>query len=263
MGQPVQDVLAEGLAEATLPSVARPRTWRPASSRAAGQPRVLLIGPQGGLPASIQELLEDLGCDVQIVPDAGSAMSSASAGAFDVLVVDGQLSDGAGFDFCRDVRARGDETPILLFTARNRVSERIQGLRSGADDCVDDSFERTELVARVEALLRRRSAGAGRSSVTYRFGEISLDLRKSELKRHGVAVSLSPKEYQLLRYLLEHRGVTLSREELLNEVWGYDAMPSTRTVDVHVAWLRRKLEVNPRCPQLIITVHGTGYKFVA
>jgi two-component system alkaline phosphatase synthesis response regulator PhoP len=125
-----------------------------------------------------------------------------------------------------------------------------------------------ELLARIEAVLRRSiataaAAGQPAGGDSYRFGDVTIDFRKAEVVKDGAPVELSALEFKLLRYFIEHKGAVLSRDELLNEVWGYDAMPSTRTVDVHVAWLRQKLEDNPRHPQYITTVHGLGYKFVA
>ena len=154
------------------------------------------------------------------------------------------------------------QTPILMLTARSQVVDRVVGLKLGADDYLTKPFETIELLARIEALLRR--APSGPSGVTlerYQFGDITVDVRKAEVTHKGVELDLSAKEFQLLKYFIEHRGATVSRDELLQEVWGYHAMPSTRTVDVHVAWLRQKLEPNPRVPQYILTVHGMGYKF--
>jgi two-component system alkaline phosphatase synthesis response regulator PhoP len=137
------------------------------------------------------------------------------------------------------------------------------GLKLGADDYLVKPFEMAELLARIEALLRRGAAASSTTvGETYRFGEIFVDLRKAEVTRAGQPIELSAREFKLLRYFVEHRGAALSRDELLNEVWGYNAMPSTRTVDVHVAWLRQKIEDNPRHPQYIHTVHGLGYKFM-
>jgi two-component system alkaline phosphatase synthesis response regulator PhoP len=130
-----------------------------------------------------------------------------------------------------------------------------------------------ELLARIEALLRRvppatgaaanaKGSATGESGDTYSFGAIHADFRRAEVTREGERLELSAREFKLLRYLIEHRGATISRDELLNEVWGYNAMPSTRTVDVHIAWLRQKLEPNPHYPQFILTIHGLGYKFV-
>ena len=154
-------------------------------------------------------------------------------------------------------------TPILMLTARGQVVDKVVGLKLGADDYLTKPFETIELMARLEALLRRRPSSPQRSGDVYRFGDIAFDVRRAEVTRAGEPVELSAREFKLLRYFIEHRGATLSRDELLNGVWGYDAMPITRTVDVHVAWLRQKLETNPRRPQFILTVHGTGYKFVS
>jgi two-component system alkaline phosphatase synthesis response regulator PhoP len=160
------------------------------------------------------------------------------------------------------LRQSGVNTPILMLTARGQVVDKVVGLKLGADDYLTKPFEMIELLARVEALLRRAPAAQSPQSEAYQFGAIKIDFRRAEVERESKKIELSAKEFQLLRYFVEHREATLSRDELLNEVWGYDAMPTTRTVDVHVAWLRQKLEPNPRRPQFILTVHGMGYKFV-
>jgi two-component system alkaline phosphatase synthesis response regulator PhoP len=151
-----------------------------------------------------------------------------------------------------------------MLTARGQVVDRVVGLKLGADDYLVKPFEMAELLARVEALLRRShvQVPASGSPDAYRFGDVAVDFRRAEVMKSGQPLDLSAREFKLLRYFVEHRGATLSRDELLNEVWGYNAMPSTRTVDVHVAWLRQKLEDNPRHPQYIQTVHGLGYKFL-
>ena len=149
-----------------------------------------------------------------------------------------------------------------MLTARSQVADRVVGLKLGADDYLTKPFAMAELLARVEARLRRPRGRRRRGRGAYRFGDVMVDFRRAEVERDGQPVDLSAKEFQLLRYFLENRGATLSRDELLDKVWGYDAMPTTRTVDVHVAWLRRKLEPNPRHPQFILTLHGLGYKFV-
>jgi len=167
-----------------------------------------------------------------------------------------------GFDVCRELRRRGVATPILMLTARGQVVDKVVGLKLGADDYLTKPFETIELVARLEALLRRRGSGPQPGGEAYRFGAVVVDFRRAEVTRDGTRVDLSAREFKLLRHFVAHRGATLSRDELLAEVWGYDETPLTRTVDVHVAGLRQKIEANPRVPEHILTVHGLGYKFV-
>ncbi len=179
--------------------------------------------------------------------DGNTAVSRATGEPFDVIVLDVMLPGRDGFDVARTLRHQGIQTPILMLTARGEVVDRVVGLKLGADDYLTKPFEMIELLARLEALLRRAPASAGVSLERYQFGDVVVDVRKAEVTRNGVALDLSAKEFHLLRYFIEHRGATLSREELLHQVWGYQSTPSTRTVDVHVAWLRQKLEPNPAC----------------
>jgi two-component system alkaline phosphatase synthesis response regulator PhoP len=149
---------------------------------------------------------------------------------------------------------------VIMLTARGQVVDKVVGLKLGADDYVTKPFEMMELLARIEAKLRRAPVNL-HPAEGYQFSDIRIDFHRAEVLKDGAPIELSAREFQLLRYFIEHRGTTLTREELLNEVWGYNAMPSTRTVDVHVAWLRQKIEPNPRHPQFIVTIHGMGYKF--
>ena len=165
-----------------------------------------------------------------------------------------------GFAVCRELRHRGLEFPILMLTAKSQVVDKVVGLKLGADDYLTKPFEMIELLARLEALLRRRGEGSTAAGI-YEFGGVKADFRRAELTRDGAPVSLSSLELRLLRYLIEHRGEVLSRDRLLDEVWGYDATPVSRTVDVHVASLRSKVERNPAHPDFIITVHRAGYRF--
>jgi two-component system alkaline phosphatase synthesis response regulator PhoP len=156
--------------------------------------------------------------------------------------------------------AHGLATPIIMLTARGQVVDKVVGLKIGADDYVTKPFDMMELMARVEALLRRapsRPAGQG----IQQFGAVRVDLRGTEVWRENVPVNLSAREFQLLRYFVEHPGATISRNELLKEVWGYSTETFTRTVDVHIVSLRQKLEKDPKHPELIVTVPGLGYKF--
>jgi two-component system, OmpR family, alkaline phosphatase synthesis response regulator PhoP len=223
--------------------------------------RILLVEDEPGLVLTLTDRLEAEGYHVDSATDGETAIARAGAEPFDVILLDVMLPRRDGFEVCRTVRQRGLTTPILMLTARGQVVDRVVGLKLGADDYLTKPFEMAELLARIEALLRRAPQAAAAAAAQYRFGDVTLDFRRTEVSKAGEAVELSALEFKLLRYFVEHRGATLSRDELLNEVWGYDAMPSTRTVDVHVAWLRQKLEPNPRIPQYILTIHGLGYKF--
>jgi two-component system alkaline phosphatase synthesis response regulator PhoP len=224
--------------------------------------RILLVEDEPGFRVALQRRLAREGHHVEQADDGQSGLQRASTELFDLVVLDVTLPDRSGFEVCREMRRRGVETPVIMLGARAQVEDRVVGLRLGADDYLVKPFAMSELLARVEARLRRPTSAAPQAAEAYRFGDVEVDFRKAEVVRAGQPVSLSAKEFQLLRYLVRQRGATLSRDELLNEVWGYDAMPSTRTVDVHVAWLRRKLEPSPARPRYILTRHGLGYKFV-
>ncbi|MEW6207014.1 MAG: response regulator transcription factor [Acidobacteriota bacterium] len=224
--------------------------------------RILLIEDEPGLVLTLSDRLRSEGYTVEAVSDGEAGLERATAEPFDLIVLDVMLPRKNGFDVCRDLRQRGVQTPIIMLTARGQVVDKVVGLKLGADDYLTKPFEMIELLARLESLLRRAPLAAASSVDSYRFGNISVDFRRAEVYRDDRMIELSAREFQLLRYFIEHRGSTLSRDELLNEVWGYNSMPSTRTVDVHIAWLRQKIESNPRHPQYILTVHGLGYKFV-
>jgi two-component system alkaline phosphatase synthesis response regulator PhoP len=222
--------------------------------------QLLLVEDEPGLVLTLTDRLRREGYAVEHCADGESALERAAAEPFDLVLLDVGLPRMNGFDVLRELRKRGVETPVIMVTARGQVIDKVVGLKLGADDYVTKPFDMAELLARIEAKLRRPSPGV-RTSEGQQFGDVRVDFRRAEVTRGGVAVEMSAREFQLLRYFLEHRGATLTREELLNEVWGYNAMPSTRTVDVHVAWLRQKIEPNPRHPQYILTIHGMGYKF--
>ena len=223
--------------------------------------KLLLVEDEPGLVMTLTDRLVAEGYDVESVGEARGALERATAGAHDAILLDVMLPGGNGFDVCRELRHRGVRTPILMLTARGQVVDRVVGLKLGADDYLVKPFDMAELLARIEALLRRAPATAVTAD-GFRFGDVSIDFRRAEVTKAGQPVELSAREFKLLRYFAEHAGAAISRDELLNQVWGYHAMPSTRTVDVHVAWLRQKLETNPRHPQHLLTVHGLGYKFV-
>jgi two-component system alkaline phosphatase synthesis response regulator PhoP len=222
--------------------------------------RILLVEDEPGLVLTLSDRLAREGYAIETSGDGESALERATTEGFDLVLLDVMLPSMNGFDVIRELRRRGIETPVIMLTARGQIVDKVVGLKLGADDYVTKPFEMVELLARIEAKLRRAPV-TPHPADGYQFGDIRIDFRRAEVARNGEPVELSAREFQLLRYFIEHRGATLTREELLNEVWGYNAMPSTRTVDVHVAWLRQKVEPTPRHPQFILTVHGLGYKF--
>jgi two-component system alkaline phosphatase synthesis response regulator PhoP len=201
------------------------------------------------------------GYSVEAASDGETALEIACDESFDLIILDVMLPGKNGFDVCRDLRQKGEQTPILMLTARSQVVDKVVGLKLGADDYLTKPFDMMELLARVEALMRRAPDRKVGPPDSYRFGDVRVDFRRAEVTREDEPVELSALEFKLLKYFIENRGATISRDELLDKVWGYDAMPYSRTVDVHVSWLRQKLEPNPTHPQYILTVHRQGYKF--
>lgn len=224
--------------------------------------RILLVEDEQGLVLTLSDFLDSEGYTVEVANDGDAGFRRAVEEAFDILILDVMLPRKNGFDLLRDLRQRGLQIPAIMLTARGQIVDRILGLKLGADDYLTKPFDMGELLARIEAILRRAPAANGNGADVYVFGSVRVDFRRAEVTRANKIIDLAAREYHLLRYFIEHREATLSRDELLNEVWGYDAMPVTRTVDVHVGLLRQKLEPNPRHPQYFLTVHGLGYKFV-
>lgn len=223
---------------------------------------ILLIEDEEALRMTLSDRLGSEGYAVECAHDGQEGLQKAIRSPYDLILLDVMLPRKNGFDVCREVREAGLETPIIMLTARGETVDKIVGLKLGADDYVAKPFDMMELMARVEAMLRRAAARNGGSNVQ-QFGDIRVDLLGTEVTRKGKPVALSAREFQLLRYLIEHRGVTLPRNKILSEVWGYSADTFTRTLDVHVASLRQKLESDPKRPELIHTVPGLGYKFAA
>jgi two-component system alkaline phosphatase synthesis response regulator PhoP len=223
--------------------------------------RILLIEDEPGLVLTLSDLLEAEGYTVETASEGTTGLAKATGGQFDVIILDVMLPGKNGFDICREIRSSGSDVAILMLTAKTQVIDRVVGLKLGADDYLTKPFDPSELLARVEALLRRARKENLRPVLRYQFGAVQLDFEKAEALKNGMPVSLAGKEMQLLRYLIDHRGKVLSRDELLQEVWEYQSDVSTRTVDVHIAWLRQKLETNPQSPKHILTVRGSGYRF--
>ena len=223
--------------------------------------QLLLIEDDAGLVFTLTDRLLAAGYGVATALDGVAGLKQALQNVVDCIILDVMLPEKNGFDVCRELRQKGVFTPILMLTARGQTDDKVTGLKLGADDYLTKPFEAAELLARLEALIRRKELNTQTSHQTYEFGDVRVDVRGMTVFRGGVAVEMSAKEFQLLHYLIEQKGKTLSRDEILNNVWGYDATPTTRTVDTHVAWLRQKLEPNPPEPRYILTAYGVGYKF--
>lgn len=225
------------------------------------QESILLVEDEEALRMTLGDRLRSEGYGVDYAADGDEGFEKATALPFDLILLDIMLPRRSGLDVCRDIRKAGLITPVLMLTALGQTSDKVAGLKIGADDYVTKPFNMPELMARVEALLRRSPSRPPMPSVIYQFGTVRVDLRGTEVVRDGKVLNLSAREFQLLRYFLEHPGATLAREELLTKVWGYSEQTFTRTVDVHVAGLRQKLETEPKQPRFFVTVQRLGYKF--
>ncbi len=221
--------------------------------------KILVVEDEEVIRMTLGDRLESEGYTVEFAVDGEEGFQKASRNAYDLVLLDIMLPRKNGFDVCRDIRMAGVVVPILMLTARGQTIDKVLGLKIGADDYLTKPFEAMELLARIEALLRRANVPA--AAGVHKFGSLQVDLRGTAVSRDGKVVPLSAREFQLLRYFVEHRGTTLSRDVLLKEVWAYSTEAFTRTVDVHVASLRQKLEEDPKKPSLIVTVPGLGYKF--
>jgi two-component system alkaline phosphatase synthesis response regulator PhoP len=221
---------------------------------------ILLIEDEVGLRTMLSDRLLAEGYTVEEAADGEEGLDKASASAFDLIILDIMLPRLSGLDVCRELRRRGIATPILVLTVRNETVDKVIGLRIGADDYMTKPFDAAELLARIDALLRRLASRPGQGQ--YQFGSIRVDLEKSQVTRDGKRVYLTGREFQLLRYFVERAGSVIPRDELLRAVWGYDRDTFTRTVDTHVRTIRQKLEETPHWPSLILTVSGVGYKLV-
>ena len=226
--------------------------------------RLLVVEDEISTAHALERLLVHQGFQVDVLGNGRDALALASSRFFDLIVMDVGLPDISGFELCAQMRGKAVNAPILMLSAYGRTSDKVRGLDAGADDYLTKPFAKEELEARVSAMLRRSSWRTAQRSTTRRFefGAVTVDLDHQRIEREGNAVALSNKEFALMRYLFEHAGESLSRQELLWEVWGYREAPSTRTLDVHVAWLRQKIEPSPKAPMHILTIPKVGYKFV-
>jgi DNA-binding response OmpR family regulator len=225
--------------------------------------RILLIEDEPTLSLLLQERLEKEGYSVLPCRDGERGLCEALRGSADLAVLDIRLPRRNGFEVCRELRRHGLNLPVLMLTARGDVKDRIKGLKIGADDYLAKPFDVNELLARIEALFRRATNLAPQLiDPVFSFGDVIVDLKKAEVLRNGEPVELTAKEFGLLQYFIANPNERLSRRMLLEQVWGYKQTLNTRTVDLHVAQLRHKIEPEPKHPRYILTVFGSGYKFV-
>ncbi len=222
--------------------------------------KVLIVEDDQAMAVALRDGFTYEGYAVQVARDGLAGLRLATERGLDLVILDVMLPRMSGLDVCRQLRSTGHDTPIIMLTARGQEIDKVLGLKTGADDYVTKPFSFLELMARVEAVLRRTTK-AGEQLETVQFGDVAVNFKNFEATKAGTAVELSPREFKIIRYFVEHRGEVVTRDQLLDSVWGYDGLPLTRTVDMHIAKLRQKIEDTPGDPRHIITVHRVGYKF--
>jgi two-component system alkaline phosphatase synthesis response regulator PhoP len=222
--------------------------------------RVLLLEDKPVIATMIRELLNRAGAIVHVSRSGDDGMAAARATRYDLIIVDIALPDRDGLEICRELRGQDAYTALLLITGATTASMKVAALKCGADDCVTLPWNPEEFLARIEVLLRR-SAMHGQRIDFYETGHLRFDFKNSEFSNQGQCIELSEREVRLLRYLIRHRGELVTRQELLTGVWGYSDLSYSRTVDVHMVRLRRKIEIHSHAPSIILTVYGRGYRF--
>jgi two-component system alkaline phosphatase synthesis response regulator PhoP len=224
-------------------------------------PKILIVEDEPGMVAGLRDNFEFEGYQVLSAVDGVSGLERALADSPDLVILDVMMPRMSGLDVCKQLKSKRPAIPIIMLTARGQEVDKVVGLELGADDYVTKPFSIRELLARVKAVLRR-AGSVPKSKDRYTFGDVEVNLQSCQVSRRGRSLDFSSKEFDLLKYFLSHPGEALTRDRLLEEVWGYDKFPTTRTVDAHIVRLRQKLEAKPDDPRFFLTVHGTGYKFV-
>ena len=223
--------------------------------------RILIVEDEPAMVAGLRDNFEYEGYEVISAGDGAHGLDRALADNPDLVVLDVMMPRMSGLDVCKQLKAQRPGIPIIMLTARGQEIDKVVGLELGADDYVTKPFSIRELMARVKAVLRRVSPPAPPPEI-YRFSDVEVNVRTNQVLRDGRPVELSSKEFALLAYFVAHPAETLTRDRLLDAVWGYENYPNTRTVDTHIVHLRQKVEPNPEEPRFILTVHGSGYKFI-
>ncbi|MFY9937551.1 MAG: response regulator transcription factor [Silvibacterium sp.] len=223
--------------------------------------KILVVEDEPNMVAGLRDNFEFEGYEVITARDGVDGLQRALDESPDLVVLDVMMPRLSGLEVCRQLRAKRASIPIIMLTARGQEVDKVVGLELGADDCVTKPFSIRELLARVKAILRR-TAVVPKDQDQHSFGDVEVDLQRCRVVRSGKAIDISSTEFELLKYFICHSGETLSRDRLLEDVWGYDNYPTTRTIDTHLVRLRQKLEPDPEQPQYFLTVHGTGYRFV-
>jgi two-component system alkaline phosphatase synthesis response regulator PhoP len=231
------------------------------ASDSGRKPRILIVEDEPAMIAGLRDNFEYEGYEVISAEDGVAGLERAMADNPDLILLDVMMPRMSGLDVCKQLKAKRPTIPIIMLTARGQEIDKVVGLELGADDYITKPFSIRELIARVKAVLRRVSPQTSAPEV-YRFSDVEVNIRSNEVRRDGRAVELSAKEFALLAYFISHPAETLTRDRLLDAVWGYENYPNTRTVDTHIVHLRQKLEPTPEDPRYILTVHGSGYKFV-
>lgn len=225
--------------------------------------RILIIEDDVSILSGLKDVLTFKSYEVLTAEDGETGFAAAVEEKPDLIILDIMIPKMDGFTLCQKLRAQGNSTPVLMLTAKGEEPDKIRGLDIGADDYVTKPFSLPELLARVRALLRRTPERTEKSPPdSLKIGDVSLNFKKYEATKGDAVLNLSPKEFGILGYLASRAGEVVTRDELLDEVWGYDLYPTTRTVDNHIAQLRSKIEKNPTDPRYLVTVHGIGYKLV-
>jgi DNA-binding response OmpR family regulator len=223
--------------------------------------KILVVEDEPNMVAGLRDNFEFEGYEVITARDGVDGLQRALDESPDLVVLDVMMPRLSGLEVCRQLRAKRASIPIIMLTARGQEVDKVVGLELGADDYVTKPFSIRELLARVKAILRR-TAVVPKDQDQHSFGDVEVDLQRCRVVRSGKAIDISSTEFELLKYFICHSGETLSRDRLLEDVWGYDNYPTTRTIDTHLVRLRQKLEPDPEQPQYFLTVHGTGYRFV-